>query len=323
MLEGDATLASVSDAPGLPDLHDDAANWYPSALRLGAATQHLDELIAAGLPKDAAAASASFERLKALSALAPDVALVHERATPLLRLAKHVCEMLADPQRCMPVRAGQFTVLDADRARIAYTFDDPKEFADWVRQDDYPGEWFQRTWKIRTLPKNARLELRNGALRGVGAVGCRLPVAFKPPLVARYHFMLSETIADDSIPAAIGIAVCDDGKGSRVVAESLGTLWANDPRTKEQTREDAPDARYELDHEYALELRVANGSASTFVDGKQIGTLAVGEGYSGETLFLLRTDWEFALTSFELEGVFDREQQRKCWVAAQVRALRF
>jgi hypothetical protein len=323
VLEGDDKLKKTGDAPELADLRADAQEWYPGVLRLGAAVQALDELAAAGVPKDAATATVCVERIRALRTTWGDLQCVRERTAALRQLAAKAFELLYEVSKLSAQFAGKLTLLGEGRARIVYEFDDPKELGDWVKQPGYLADWRADFAPVAKAEAQSTLSIVGGAALGTGAACYRLGLTLREPLVARYTVRYGNVPVGGSNEAAEMLFVCDDGKLGNIGIAATGCLRVADPNVLGVAVDAPPPFTFDTSHDYEVEVRVAGKQASSFVDGKHLGKLEIGTRTGGEVLLAVHSDCAIRFQRVEVEGVLDFDIERAQWIESQVAALGF
>ncbi|HVS20150.1 MAG TPA: hypothetical protein VMT18_16215, partial [Planctomycetota bacterium] len=199
--------------PGAREMSEDAAEWYPGALRLGEVARELHAIGAGEPPEDPSAALALTERIGALLREHGALAEVEGRLPALRARAAELLEQGWSAERVGEGLAGALERLEGERMRLTYAFDDGAELAELAPGPGYPS---QRMEGRPTLLGEATSTVARGALRLSGSLTCRLPLAFRAPLEARMRLAVGDVPDGGTIYAHWSLGVCDDSQGNLV-----------------------------------------------------------------------------------------------------------
>jgi hypothetical protein len=218
-----------------------------------------------------------------------------------------------------PQFAGKFQLLDGGRARITYEFDKPAEFGDFVKLERYLPDWNARRGLTHKSEADTALTVEKGKLRGTGLACYRLELAFEAPVTARYGLLSYCDSANDE--GSCMICLCDDGKSNYLGCEGLGGMRAIDLPSRTDERDYPNGVRADPDHEYAIEMRVADGRCSSIIEGVAAHSVPTGPRTRGDVVIAIHSDCEVELGRLEIEGALDIAKARSRWVAKQLSAI--
>jgi hypothetical protein len=296
----------------------DARSDYPGRLQLGEAMAKIAALADRPPPSTPKEADQRAQAFKHLLTELSGTSIVARKRAQLRAHAQAVFERRFDLTGPSSVLAGRLETLGAERVRITYAFDDPKELADFST-DLYP-KIASRSLGT-TQAKDVPFQVSRGALIALGQATLRTLYDLEAPLSVRYDVEFEKAEAERmAFYLAAGIA--DDGAEHFVWAVNLDSLQMLDHSGWATSA--VNESEFVLGQAYPLELRHDGREARLLCNGKEQARLGVEARQWGALFLRANTDLSLAIQKLVIEGrlrpeSFDR--MKRAWAERQMAGL--
>lgn len=327
VLAGDARWDKLvkDDSAAAKELRADAPS-VAGLLRAAQAARELYELSRLPLPRTKEDSSARLERIHALLAAHREDGPVVRRDGPLRDLARAALVAGLDPGDASALLHAKAEPLEDGRTRFTWNFDAAEEALDWRRQLGYLASWRARFKKITVSEADSAFRVEQGRWRGTGQVCYRLAASFQGPITVRLRYRYESTTAEHG-PAAFYLMVCDDAKGSYVIAGDPGFLIVRDLASDwDREAHSSEKGEYYLDEDLEFELVHDGKEVATALDGRSLAKAGCGPRTAGDVVLFSQMDAPVSIDRIVIEGTPQPDSMRELrarWVEERLAALGF
>lgn len=295
---------------------------YPPLLELAGVAAELRALSKIDVPSDLATADATVERIRALVANHGDRELITERHEPLRLLAGAALTTRFDKVGLGGVMHGKVTEVSPTRLRLTYDFKEPEELLDFTEDSEYLAS-ARYGGGVLSDGVKTKVEVKRGAVVGVGSTCFRHPVVFEAPLQVRYRMEFQERKKNPDGPLHFVVGILDDGLGTYAGHFGFGNLRVRDKNTGyEESSWSTEGIPFIWGKVYELEVRQDDKGIITSIMNKQeMKNLDAKTLRSGSIFLWWHTDARIGFHEVEIEGTVTDESLAligEGWVETQL-----
>lgn len=317
VLAGDTKgMAGLKGTPAAEELRKDAAEFYPTALSVGAAAELLSKLAELGTPKDQVAAAKVAETLEDVMRRFQEYELVSTRRPALATLGLAAYDLLFDPSKIEAGLSASVEHLPDGRSRYTYEFRKLRQVGDFTPEHEYLKDLTDRHKGPRAPARELVIE---GGLLKIGGTGVwRHALEFEGSVAFHCTFAFDQL---EDVPM-VCFALNDDHADSAVFFDLGNKLTVRDiPSRLLSESPRIPALGFKRMQQLSFTLAVSEGVATVHEGPKERARVDCGPRTKGSPMILVAGKNDLLVSKLVIEGRVDAGAMRGRWCRSKLAAL--